>query len=772
MASDTGEQDVVMSSDHPIHPPPAPVSPMAWPSEISPVVMMEKFRELERREQQIAQQLRSIHAVIARAEKAERQVVQLARRLEDIESVQSHGASNAAVIPPASSHVPDRQTSMLEDEGRGSNSSVIYTHQIQTTAAPANLGAVSIMREGELGKGKERQQVKPQDEDMTDEEAEIQAILTCAPSQDPIYLATARFPRSIIGASPVLALKNRTETSTVGPPGDFQTGPTPHGNVQTAYDFFPFGFQLLLVVKMHIDAPKDHPIHPPSASYSALDVLPTHIWLNILDQIMQHLPQATLFDFSLTCQAFRGISLPLIYRTLIFHPFAIEGHSREHWKRSEWSPLPPIQTSHAVQCLDFYSCNRIANYVRHLDLRPRLPSNKYTPKLPVETPDDLDFLVRKFYEAVPRFTNTQSFVCTSTEIDAFALHQLSQLPNLRDMDLGGCNLLSSAMVGRSLRLSTFKFWHMAMPDELATVGVDRWLAMLDPDSLEFVRVGPARASTLFFQDILSAGPFKSLSTIEIAIMSEQMLACIPLLLSKTPALRHLQLPLFGSIPGEGGKRVAEGLKSPFESSTPDLEDYHGPHELLHVILPRSPGHSALHRLQLDSLGRNGEPFSVCLQSLSLPAHSFQLTNVTEFSTEFISIECDDLAKLFVLLPNLRDLELSLQFKLTFRGQNITKETFLDDVLKLSLPSQLRSLSFDWTASDSVDVNSKHRKVQAELITRLPLLERLWLCDWMKSAYLWYRTTSGRELSTVYKTGTLQNNSDAADELRRVFSRKF
>ncbi|KAF8961296.1 hypothetical protein BDZ97DRAFT_1921374 [Flammula alnicola] len=625
MASDMGEQDVVMNSDHSIHPPPAPVPPMAWPSEISPVVMMEKFRELERREQQIAQQLRSIHAVIARAEKAERQVVQLARRLEDIESVQSHGASNAAVIPPASSHVPDRQTT--------------------------NLGAVSIMREGELGKGKERQQVKPQDEDMTDEEAEIQAILTCAPSQDPIYLATARFPRSIIGASPVLALKNRTETSTVGPPGDFQTGPTPHGNVQ-----------------------KDIPGNTG-----------------------------------------KGLSGPR------FHLF------KRPMQSNAWIFTVAIESQTMCAILT------------------------YVPGC-------------QFYEAVPRFTNTQSFVCTSTEIDAFALHQLSQLPNLRDMDLGGCNLLSSAMVGRSLRLSTFKFWHMAMPDELATVGVDRWLAMLDPDSLEFVRVGPARASTLFFQDILSAGPFKSLSTLEIAVMSEQMLACIPLLLSKTPALRHLQLPLFGSIPGEGGKRVAEGLKSPFESSTPDLEDYHGPHELLHVILPRSPGHSALHRLQLDTLGRIGEPFSVCLQSLSLPAHSFQLTNVTEFSTEFISIECDDLAKLFVLLPNLRDLELSLQFKLTFRGQNVTKETFLDDVLKLSLPSQLRSLSFDWTASDSVDVNCKHRKVQAELTTRLPLLERLWLCDWMKSGYLWYRTTSG--------TGTLQNNSDAADELRRVFSRKF
>ncbi|KAF8973342.1 hypothetical protein BDZ97DRAFT_1912890 [Flammula alnicola] len=205
MASDMGEQDIVMNLDHPIHPPPALVPPMAWPSENLPVVMMEKG--------------------VGRKGATDRSATQV-HPCKDIESTQSHGASNAAVIPPASGHVPDRQTSMLEDKDRGSNSSVI-THQTQTTAVPATLSADSIMREGEF---------KPEDEDMTDDEAEIQAILACVPSQDLIYLTTARFPRSIICASPILALSNHMETSTIGPPGDFQMGSTFHSPTDSTWN--------------------------------------------------------------------------------------------------------------------------------------------------------------------------------------------------------------------------------------------------------------------------------------------------------------------------------------------------------------------------------------------------------------------------------------------------------------------------------------------------------------------------------------------------------
>ncbi|KDR79776.1 hypothetical protein GALMADRAFT_277202 [Galerina marginata CBS 339.88] len=503
-------------------------------------------------------------------------------------------------------------------------------------------------------------------------------------------------------------------------------------------------------------------------SLLALDIVPDEIWLNIFDNIAQHnrhLPETTLINASLTCRAFRVFSVPLIYRSLVYHPYVVNGSAGKHWSRPNWCPLSQEQVDHQIQRLAFYSSDSISGHVQQIELSAKFDENSQI--VTEETSGRIDSLVHRFYDFVLRFTNAQSILLFYTDVDTFGLQQLSQLPNLREMRLHGCNLILPVTANLPrLRLRAFWFWHMAKSEELAELGVARWLALLDPDRLEYIRVAPARTSTEFFRHIPSMGPFDLLTTLGIDVKSAQMLMRMPLLLDKTPSVRHVQFSLFGCVSSAVAKQIAHDLK-PFLLPTLQVEEYRGPCELLPMVLGSCSKPPPLRRLDIDTLQLDGEPFSVCLQILSLPVCSAQIINVVSFSAGLKSIEIEDLERLCALLPNLLDLSLDTVGD-RLRLQIVTSKTFLDEIVELPLPSRIRSLSIDWTAGAFQDVKAKHMQVRAQLVGRFPSLERLWFCDWQKSAYLWHRTASGRELSTVCKTGTDEKNEQALDEYFVVF----
>jgi hypothetical protein len=407
-----------------------------------------------------------------------------------------------------------------------------------------------------------------------------------------------------------------------------------------------------------------------------VDSLPAELWLRVFGNIAESepRPQHTLANISLTCQPFRCFVLPLMCRTFVLHPFVVDVDTREPWDRSQQFMPPPNRMEHELRRLDFYSSDSIAVHVRHLDLLPW-----FEPRVVSETAsDDLNILFRKFYETLPRFTNAQCLKCTNTDIDGFALQQLCGLPNLRSLSLIGCSAPPlSSPVNDYLHLHTFKFWHHARPEALQNLGVDRWLSLIDANRLEILHLSPGRTSSLFFRDIGNAGPFPSLCTLR-ASLSTNMLAQMPSLLSKTPAIRCLDVSILPTH-AEEHKRTAEGLRSSLTAPTPYLAEYRGPHELLHVILGRSAMGSQpqlLRRLHLTSLAREGEPFAAFLHTLFLrPAYSTQLKYLTHFHVQLRSIEYDHLSRLCLLFPELQELSLEAEDRSAQVTQAVSGRTF-------------------------------------------------------------------------------------------------
>ncbi|KDR79508.1 hypothetical protein GALMADRAFT_243611 [Galerina marginata CBS 339.88] len=477
-----------------------------------------------------------------------------------------------------------------------------------------------------------------------------------------------------------------------------------------------------------------------------IDALPVDVWIKIFDNIAKldtdtH-PRETLVKTSSTCRAFRSLALPLMCRTFIYHSFILGPTSSQQIGSQQTMP-PSDEIDRELHRLEFFSSEPIASYVRHLEL---LIWPKPTTIIP-ETPlDDLDSMWRKFYQVLPQFRNARSFQSSYTKFDAFALQQISRLSQLKLVGLTCCKLLSPTNI--SLHLHGFRFQDLpSNPESMYTPTVNLWLSLLDLNRLEHLCIKLDHDYLLFLPEFSSIGKFNSLISLEISITTG-VLRDLPLLLSKSPRIQSLKLDFWSRKTNEW-KQVIEAYELPLISPIPYLQDYWGPYELLPFLIGRSTKSQKFRRLYLESLSRPGEDFSVYLQLFSLSIYSQYLTDLTHFHVKIRSVKYSDLESLCIILTKLQ----SLSVETLYTSKDITPETFLDDLTDIPLSLHIQSLRLNWTASASEDIDAKHRGTQAKLASRFPLLKKIWLCDWKRSAFLWRQSASGRQTSIVHETRT-------------------
>jgi hypothetical protein len=137
-----------------------------------------------------------------------------------------------------------------------------------------------------------------------------------------------------------------------------------------------------------------------------------------------------------------------------------------------------------------------------------------------------------------------------------------------------------------------------------------------------------------------------------------MLSMLPMLLSKTPALRSFKLyPYYSD--AEQYIRIVEGLVSPTACPVPYLEEYGGPHKLLPIILGRAMGSPSAHlrRVYLEGVDEAEEPLDSFMDSLR-SCHPLQLRAVTHIHISLLkSMDFKSLAKLQDMFPVLEVLDL-------------------------------------------------------------------------------------------------------------------
>ena len=409
--------------------------------------------------------------------------------------------------------------------------------------------------------------------------------------------------------------------------------------------------------------------------------LPPELWLVVFRVFDDRDPDSlqawdTLKSISLTCRAFRRFTLPLLCKTFALNPQASPPNSM---------PLSNC-TDREVQRLDFYASDRIAPYVCHLKVLPYIKRLVPGSTMPETVHDNSLFLVCKFFDMLPRFTNARSLTCDDTVIEIRAFKNLSALSCLRSLSLTDCNASDSLSTNdtlRPLRLHTFRAAYHGWDADLTKAGAHRWLSLIDPSSLQVLQVINACnscSSSLggFFRDMPSAGLFPSLHTLSLS-GAPRVVRVIVQILSNTPALRRLTLALQPLMRGDDHLLTAS--ESPARHLVPYLEVYDGSHKLLPHILCRprssmeSPSSSHLRRLQLHP-GLNDDRSLHAVMNTLRSLCPTQLMHLTHFHASLTWVDCDALGNLCVLFPELRELMLTPKYPWSLFTRNVGCGLFL------------------------------------------------------------------------------------------------
>lgn len=160
----------------------------------------------------------------------------------------------------------------------------------------------------------------------------------------------------------------------------------------------------------------------PSASRFEVELAP-ELWLEIFSQI----PLRELRDVTLTCQSFRYLAQPLLFRSLTFCPYSMDMANQRF--------IPRLETiEHTTQRIQFCSSSRIAHAVRECKLYPRYYVGAVHSDIASNTL--LDILL----DALPRFVNLQSLFFMFIDLSQAQVLKLCALRHINNLMLGNCTV--------------------------------------------------------------------------------------------------------------------------------------------------------------------------------------------------------------------------------------------------------------------------------------------------------------------------------------------
>ncbi|PPQ97473.1 LOW QUALITY PROTEIN: hypothetical protein CVT26_002821 [Gymnopilus dilepis] len=485
-------------------------------------------------------------------------------------------------------------------------------------------------------------------------------------------------------------------------------------------------------------------------SLDALDLVRSH-------KVLDSSPDTSLQAVSLTCRAFHDIAVPLSCRTTPPSPLCI-------------GRLPSHYVQDQTEKLAFYASDRIAGCVHIINLDP-MPLGLRCPEettIELLDPQDLPQATKPFFDIVHKFRNARMMLANHIDFDAFALES--------------CRSMNVACLVNCSCISINPWRSDLLSEDVATKVVHRWLDALCKDKLGGFEL-PLSTPVSLFDSLSSIGPFPLLSKLEIGLTTG-MLPGLYDILSNSDNLRwlRLSLPSDWTAHEEIMMALSEQCKSFPVIELPFLITYIGPSELLHAFILHDPqddpSEPDLRRLQLDPIVPTGN-----FSHLSAPHFSSQLCLLSELNITFCYIENDQFSQLLKLIPNIevlvfeavdRDLKVTdhccFRFRPLLTPSLSCLQKFLDEVnASCTSASKMRFLAVDWTAGSQIDVEAKHRRTKEILVAQLPSLEKLWICDWTRSALMWKCTSSGEEALVEYETGDPLKNEAVCRFRDSVFS---
>ncbi|KAG1816872.1 uncharacterized protein BJ212DRAFT_1480726 [Suillus subaureus] len=182
--------------------------------------------------------------------------------------------------------------------------------------------------------------------------------------------------------------------------------------------------------------------------------LAPELWL----AIFEHLPLRALHDVALTCQSFRYLAQPLLFRSLTFCPYSLDTNNQRFIYRLE-------TVERTKQRIQFCSSPRIAHAVRECKFYPR-----YIVGAVPNTEIAYNVLLDILLDTLPLFVNLQSLSFMFVDLSQPQVLKLCALRSLGNLFLGNCMVehvqsLSHPKLQNGHGLSVFS------PDHICSVSV-------------------------------------------------------------------------------------------------------------------------------------------------------------------------------------------------------------------------------------------------------------------------------------------------------------
>ncbi|KAF7358974.1 hypothetical protein MSAN_01237800 [Mycena sanguinolenta] len=147
---------------------------------------------------------------------------------------------------------------------------------------------------------------------------------------------------------------------------------------------------------------------------------------------------------------------------------------------------------HTIQRLHFWTSDDVAPLVEACTVSPGRIAAEERERYVIDTEGDT--LLNAFFELLHRFTSLGKLTSFSVKFKQIAVDAVVSLPNLKEIELGGCSVDKAVDVDCHLKAARLSFVYMSSlyPDDL--VALQRWTSLIDRRTL-------AHLSLLFYRPL-------------------------------------------------------------------------------------------------------------------------------------------------------------------------------------------------------------------------------------------------------------------------------
>ncbi|KAG6905386.1 hypothetical protein DXG01_003034 [Tephrocybe rancida] len=239
-----------------------------------------------------------------------------------------------------------------------------------------------------------------------------------------------------------------------------------------------------------------------------------------------------------------------------------------------YSPLPQQEHKDELAKLKFFTSERICPHVGTCRVVPHEISSWNGHPITEPKARGTSDLLQPFFALLLCLFNVQKLEFTGLGFTSSALEQISLLPNIHDLNINFCHLISPCSPLPVISTQRFHAQCEAQPPKLLKDGPHRWLWILDSDCLSSVTLRPHTAADAFFAVTSPSRRFPLVTSLTIDLSGPMVQQQLPVILRHFLNLTILTVPDSDDL---------DGFHTPRPNVTvtvTKLQVYDGPYELL------------------------------------------------------------------------------------------------------------------------------------------------------------------------------------------------